>query len=128
MWQPLPLNQLVRNGQNETVTAAGKRNEKENLQEVAPQGADALHPRSVWIRFHPSIYGDMLDTVKQVTSQTLADYKAQNENSEELKVDLIDQRGQFNILEIMGPKSSQVLKGVMRPVAANNRQDFLQVR
>jgi len=126
VWQPLPLDQLVKNGQN--GTAAGKGKEKERPQEVAPQRADPLHLRSVWIRFHPSTYGDMLDTIKQVASQTLADYKARNENSEELKIDLVDRRGQFNVLEIMGPKSSQVLKGAMRPVAADNRQDFLQVR
>jgi len=122
IWQPCP------NSKATVQSNPAKHKGKGSVHDNPTEQTQPLRVRSVWLRFHPCIHDDILDTLKEAASQTLAEYKAQNPGSGELKVEIIDRRRQINIFEIMGPKSSQILKGVLRPVMPDKRNDFLSVR
>jgi len=49
------------------------------------------------------------------------------EEEKDIDVEIADLRGQINVFEIMGPKSSQVLRGALNPVLQDQRKDFTQV-
>lgn len=85
-----------------------------------------LTVRSVWLRFHPSVHILVFETLKEAASHCLSHYKSLYGDSEEATIDLIDLRGLINVFEIMGPKSSQVVKGALSPVTSEQRRDFLQ--
>lgn len=125
MWRPLPVPTVEQTSERDK---GGSVNDKGKGTATAqtPQ-ANSLRVRSLWIRFHPSVNNDMLDALKQVATQTLSEYKEQYRESEELKVEMVDRKGQMNVFEILGPKSSQILKGSLRLVATDKRKDFLQV-
>ncbi|KAH9480457.1 Ribonucleases P/MRP protein subunit POP1 [Psilocybe cubensis] len=80
--------------------------------------------RSVWLRFHPSVQTAVFNTLKDATSRSLTLYKARH--SEEALVEVIDIKRQLNIFEIMGPKSSQVIKGALTPIVSEKSREFLQ--
>ena len=125
IWQPCPIDKTASNFvQSDSVKVKGK----EKAQDTAIEQMQPLRVRSVWLRFHPCIHNEILEALKEAASQTLAEYKAQNPVAGELMIELIDRRRQFNTFEIMGPKSSQILKGVLRPVMPDKRNDFLNVR
>ena len=124
MWQPWKTD---RPPSNAVRIRSEKGKGKEMAQETAIEQTQPLRIRSVWLRFHPCIHTDILDALKEAASKTLAEYKAGNPATEELKIEVIDRRHQFNIFEIMGPKSSQILRGVLRPVMPDKRNDFLKV-
>jgi ribonuclease P/MRP protein subunit POP1 len=124
MWQPGPNGKTTSSAiQSNKMKGKGK----EKAQDTPNEQTQPICVRSVWLRFHPCIHIDILDTLKEAASQTLAEYKARNPATDELKMEIIDRRQQVNIFEIMGPKSSQILKGVLRPVMPDNRSDFLKV-
>jgi len=125
IWQPCPNSKAASNAVQSNAT---KHKGKERVHDDPTEQTQPLRVRSVWLRFHPCIHDDILDTLKEAASQTLAEYNARNPGAGELKVEIIDQRRQINIFEIMGPKSSQILKGVLRPVMPDKRKDFLNVR
>jgi ribonuclease P/MRP protein subunit POP1 len=122
VWQPYISGKSTSNAvQSNSVKPKGK----ERAQDTP---IEQTHHRSIWLRFHPSIHNDVLDALKEAASQTLTEYKAQNPVTDELKIEVVDRRQQVNIFEIIGPKSSQILKGVLRPVMPDKRDDFLKVR
>lgn len=83
--------------------------------------------RSVWLRFHPSVHTTVLDILKEAASYTLAEHKRSHEDSPETKVDIINLQGRFNVFEIMGPRSSQVIHGCLTPDRSEDRAEFSQV-
>lgn len=87
---------------------------------------DSMVPRSVWLRFHPSAHSEVLDTLRKAASQTLANYKATQDNVEEVNLEISDLKGHLNVFEIMGPKASQVIKGALSPVRSEQRGEFHQ--
>jgi ribonuclease P/MRP protein subunit POP1 len=87
---------------------------------------DPMTNRTIWLRFHPSVQLEVFDTLKQAASRTLVNYK-NNADSQEATLKIADLTRQVNVFEIMGPKSSQVIKGALSPVASENRKEFLQV-
>lgn len=87
---------------------------------------DPMTNRTIWLQFHPSVQLEVFDTLKQAASRTLVNYK-NNADSQEVTLKIADLTRQVNVFEIMGPKSSQVIKGALSPVASENREEFLKV-
>ena len=83
--------------------------------------------RTIWLQFHPSIQLEVFDTLKQAASQTLVKYKMDSNDFQEATLEIADLTTRINVFEIMGPKSSQVIKGALSPVASENRKEFLNV-
>lgn len=86
--------------------------------------------RLVWIRIHPSIFEDVYLVIQTSVSYALdAAKKANGPDSKVLLgVTICDLRERLNVFEIMGPKSSQVIKGAFKPIKAQGRKDFDAVR
>jgi len=78
--------------------------------------------RTLWLRFHPLIFDDVTRELRKATSKVLARL------SDETEVEIADIREQVNAFEIMGPKSSQVLRGALTAVNGDDRPDFKMVR
>ena len=52
---------------------------------------------------------------------------SESDDERRKKVEVVDLRGKFNIFELMGPKSSQVIKGALTPVPGDDREELNQV-
>jgi ribonuclease P/MRP protein subunit POP1 len=118
-----------------------KGKEKEREQETQPaQGSnqemhthssqeDTDNSRIVWIHSHPAAFDNVFSTLQSTASLSIdAIRRGSKEPIEEpLDVELEDLRGQVNVFEIMGPKSSQVIKGALTPVAEDKRDEFKKV-
>lgn len=81
-------------------------------------------PRTLWLRIHPVIFGDVTRELQKATSQVLDRPRS---SVEEIAVEIADLRGQVNTLEIMGPKSTQVLRGALTPIDKDDREEFKKV-
>ena len=90
-------------------------------------GQTGLTNRTIWLRFHPSVQIEVFDTLKEAASRTLDKYRANSTGPQEVTLKIADLRSHVNVFEIMGPKSSQVIKGALSPVASENRKEFLEV-
>ena len=88
---------------------------------------DPMTNRTIWLQFHPSVQLEVFDTLKQAASRTLAKYKTDSNNPKEVILEIADLTTHVNVFEIMGPKSSQVIKGALSPVTSENRKEFLKV-
>lgn len=84
--------------------------------------SDPSIKRTLWIRVHPSAWSEVWVTLKEACSNTLEEFrKEQKGNTEkdlesempEESIELVDLRSRINCFEIIGPKSSQVLRGVL---------------
>ncbi|KXN88226.1 Ribonucleases P/MRP protein subunit POP1 [Leucoagaricus sp. SymC.cos] len=83
---------------------------------------DTNRPRTLWLRIHPLIFNDVTRELQKATSDILARPRS---STEEIEVEITDLRGQVNAFEIMGPKSSQVLKGALTAASSGDeRADF----
>ncbi|OXG28540.1 ribonuclease P/MRP protein subunit POP1 [Cryptococcus neoformans Bt120] len=67
--------------------------------------------RRIWIRVHPSIFDQVFSTLKAVSGNTLAE---ENLSKRVQALQLRDLRGELESFEIMGPKSGEVLRRVLR--------------
>lgn len=67
--------------------------------------------RTVWLQIHPSVYDECYAALRASASSILQ--HASTSGQEEDAIEIADLRGQLNIFEITGPKSSQVLKGAL---------------
>ena len=83
--------------------------------------------RLVWICFHPSVYQQVHETLAEAAINLLAEIKEATTSEAKYDVEIADLRKQLNIFEIMGPKSSQVIKGALRPVMDDKRPEFRKV-
>ena len=108
---------IQRGGDKGKGKSKGKGKEKETA--TNPQ----QRIRTVWVRVHPSVTEEVHDALRMSASFTLDGAKQTGRVAE---VEMADLREQFNVFEVMGPKSSQVIKGALRPVA-DQRADFNQV-
>ncbi|KAF8527485.1 ribonucleases P/MRP protein subunit POP1-domain-containing protein [Hysterangium stoloniferum] len=101
----------------------GKRKEDSVLQTSTKPDPNAS--RTFWLRVHPSAWSEAWSAVRQAASLTLEDTCKEKETEEEV-VDLIDLRSQVNCFELTGPRSSQVFKGAITPVAGQNERSVFQ--
>lgn len=85
---------------------------------------------TIWIRCHPAVFDEVFATLQSSASHTLeaAQKAAAGKEFKDIDVEIADLRGQINVFEIMGPKSSQVIKGTLRPVGQDQREEFKKVR
>lgn len=78
--------------------------------------------RVVWIRCHPAAFGDVFSNIQSSISSVL-----QKSGTQRIDVELTDLRDCFNIFEIIGPKSSQVVTGALTPLKDQLAGEFKQV-
>lgn len=112
MWRPLAAQPAV-----DLVEAPSKSKANEN---------PALE-RTVWIRAHPAVHDQIFDALHDSASSVLDSFKKGSASDIPVEVEIVDMRGKINIFEIMGPKTSQVLKGALQPVE-DSREEFKKVR
>ena len=101
---------------------------------MKPALPDAL--RTVWVRIHPSAWQDAWDTVKEASSLTLNEYSQlqsliSGEGSKDIPeatIEIVDLRTYINCFEVMGPKSTQIIKGVFKLVNGDGRPAVREVR
>lgn len=115
LWRPRP---------EKEAAPAPKRSNGVVKQKEGQQGA-VISQSTVWIRCHPLIFHDILDCMKESIRACV--YAAQNKK-EAVEIELADLRDQFNIFELVGPKSSQIIHGALTPVKDDKREEFKQVR
>ena len=91
----------------------------------ADQSVD-IGMRTVWIKVHPSVFEEVYSELRTAASFALEAAKkaAPPPADKPYEVEIADLREHFNVFEIMGPKSSQVIRGALRPVAEDNRAEF----
>lgn len=113
-----------------------KKKDKEAPSSIPPGKSDPSTKRTLWMRVHPSAWSEVWDTLKEACSNTLEEFRKEQERNAkqdpELKmpeelIELIDLRSRINCFEIMGPKSSQVLRGVLT-ADHEERKTFHEVR
>ncbi|KAF8158346.1 ribonucleases P/MRP protein subunit POP1-domain-containing protein [Crassisporium funariophilum] len=132
IWQP--LNTHRPSEQSSAASSKGKAastkhdkgKEKEQTLLPSQKESTSMGSRTVWLRFHPSMHDDVFNTLTEVASLTLAKLGAPHRQDQEANVEIADLKGHVNIFEIIGPKSSQVIKGAVSPVPSEGRDDFLK--
>lgn len=138
IWKPLALippmtedlgdAQDLRNSGSESQKNAGKRKRKGKGKGKGSAQTDSNISRVVWLRSHPSVFNEVFSSLQLAASSVLdAAKRRMGEEERDIDVEIADLRGQINVFEIMGPKSSQVLKGALNPVPQDQRKDFTQV-
>lgn len=81
--------------------------------------------RSLWLRIHPGAYDAASSTLTRAAMRVLATAKEAGEPAAEIEI--ADLRGHVNAFELTGPKSSQVIHGVMKLVSEDKRKDVKEV-
>lgn len=81
--------------------------------------------RTAWFICHPSIFESAFRSL--VVSSSFAVEASVSGNKRKHKVEVLDLRGKFNIFELMGPKSSQVIRGALAPVFHDQSEEFTRV-
>ncbi|KAI0059540.1 POP1-domain-containing protein [Artomyces pyxidatus] len=116
-----PLNSNKEN----TSKRRRKKSNKGKEPEAAPVNLPGNEVRKVWVRCHPTIFKEVLWTLKTAISLTLEDLRRIPEHAGKVyEVMILDLRDAVNVFEIMGPKSSQVIKGALTPLLTDKRDDF----
>ncbi len=98
---------------------------KEKASEELPLPDETL--RSLWIRTHPAVHDQVFNALHESASSVLESFKNASDTEEPVEVEIADMRGKVNIFEIMGPKSSQVIKGALQPGPKDDRVGFKEV-
>lgn len=128
LWKPTPSTETPApkapsqtTHQKKKLTGKGK--EKEWPLESIPPQDPAI--RTVWVWTHPATYSDIFSALQASASLALESIKLSG--GPRTEVEIADFREHVNVFEIMGPKSSQVLKGALKPVKEENRDEFKKV-
>ena len=80
----------------------------------------------MWV--HPSVFERVFVELRTAASFALeAAKEAARPSDPTYEVQVADLREQLNVFEIMGPKSSQVIKGSLKPVVEDSREEFKKV-
>ncbi|KAF8340372.1 uncharacterized protein EI90DRAFT_2906355 [Cantharellus anzutake] len=72
--------------------------------------------RIVWVRFHPALFDDVRQALKAGAAAALDSSMERSEHHSETHLDIIDLRGSLNAFEIMGPRTGEILRRVLRIV------------
>ena len=93
---------------------------------ASPDSDDlARSTRTVWVVCHPSIFESAFRSLS--ISSSLAVEASESDDKRRHKVQIVDLRGKFNIFELMGPKSSQVIKGALVPILDGRCEELTHV-
>lgn len=98
--------------------------EKQTDDSASPEPSNG--PRVIWTRCHPSIFEDVFESLRTSASYVLEQSKKKGPQVH-AEIEIADLRGCINAFEIMGPMSSQVIKGVLSPVGNDDRKDVKKV-
>ncbi|KAI6041590.1 ribonucleases P/MRP protein subunit POP1-domain-containing protein [Pisolithus marmoratus] len=124
IWQPLALDSTA--SEAKTESKRSRKGRGKGKQEVTNDAA-VLDPSSqarvVWVRAHPAVFENVFEALKKSASHALHVNKS-NSPSAPFQVEMNDLRGSINAFEIMGPKSSQVIKGILSLAGDDEREDF----
>ena len=83
--------------------------------------------RVTWIWAHPSVFEQVYVELRTAVSFVLeAVAKTKNPSEKPYEVQVADLREKVNVFEIMGPKSSQIIRGALKPVD-DARDEFKKV-
>lgn len=86
---------------------------------------DLTSPRTVWVICHPSIFESAFRSLTVSSSFAIEGSESRDKRSN--KIDIVDLRGKVNIFELMGPKSTQVIKGAFNPILGGESKELNQV-
>ncbi|KAF9233375.1 ribonucleases P/MRP protein subunit POP1-domain-containing protein [Melanogaster broomeanus] len=96
-------------------------------QPLSPEPKSSSAPtapiRIIWVRAHPAVFEDVFEALRLSVSHTLQESKEKDPEAH-AEIEIADLRGSINAFEIMGPKSSQVIKGALSPAGGEDRVDF----
>ncbi|KAH9936178.1 NUC188 domain-containing protein [Fomitopsis serialis] len=128
LWQPATQSNSKPEGvqSEEDGTKSKKRRRKGKGKDKVHDGASgsAQPGRKVWIRVHPSAVHVAHQTLRLAASYALDAARTAEPNREVAEVEIADLRERVNVFEIMGPKSSQVIKGALKPTKDNDGTSF----
>ncbi|KAJ3515375.1 hypothetical protein NLJ89_g1799 [Agrocybe chaxingu] len=124
VWKPAD-SPTATTAEPDQINAKGKGKAKEPPS-VPAENAPSERIRCVWLRFHPSVHTEVLNILQGAASQTLATYKEVHGDSKEMTLEIANLKNHVNVFEIIGPKSSQVIRGALSPVHSDKRGDFLK--
>lgn len=102
----------------------GKGKEKQTDNSASPEPNTG--PRVIWVRCHPAIFEDVFESLRTSASYVLEQSKKKDPQLH-AEIEIADLRGCINAFEIMGPKSSQVIKGALSPAGNDDRKDVKKV-
>ncbi|TFY59286.1 hypothetical protein EVJ58_g5874 [Rhodofomes roseus] len=125
IWRPVTQERTNPEAAHSEVSKSKKRRGKGKgkAKERERASGQAQPPRKVWIRVHPSVVHVTHQTLRVAASYALDAAKTADPSREVAEVDIVDLREHVNVFEIMGPKSSQVIKGALKPTN-DNGDDF----
>lgn len=122
MWQPLPVGNTSAPTNAPPAEGSSKRRRK-GKNNVLANTTQQSPTRAVWVRSHPAVFDDIFAALQGSASLVL-DAEKQRHKDVYAEVKIADLRGSVNTFEIMGPKSSQVIKGALSSVVDDDRQEF----
>lgn len=110
--------------EKEKKRGKGKGKEKQTDDSTSPEPSTVS--RVIWIRCHPAIFEDVFESLRTSASYVLEQSKKKDPQVH-AEIEIADLRGCINAFEIMGPKSSQVIKGALSLVGNDDRKDVKKV-
>lgn len=93
---------------------------------VKPHEPTESNIRVCWVRAHPASFDMLFDTIRQAAGRVLKARRVEGKEHEQIQI--ADLREKVLAFELMGPKSTQVLRGALDPVRNEERAEFRQVR
>ena len=99
--------------------------DKKGKSKLPPSKPTEDTQRALWLRVHPEAYNAASSTLTRAAMRVLAAAKEAGEPAAEIEV--ADLRGHVNAFELTGPKSSQVIHGVMKLVSEDKRKEVKEV-
>lgn len=132
IWQPVTQTTGKRDTEDseqgeEPTVPKPKHKRRGKGKKKAQDTADTSPQRKVWVRVHPSAVHVAHQTLRTAASYALEAVRTAEPNRGEVAVEIADLREHVNVFEIMGPKSSQVIKGALKPTKENVGEEFLKV-
>ncbi|PCH40247.1 POP1-domain-containing protein [Wolfiporia cocos MD-104 SS10] len=120
IWEP----RAPDSGYSAAQTMVGsKRKQKGKGKNTGHSEAPSL-TRKVWIRVHPAVTTEVFHTLHTAASFALDAAKKAAGGEFKADVEVADLRENVNVYEIMGPKSSQVIKGALKPLCNSEDEEF----
>lgn len=120
---PVSANQPISRRARWKGTARTKGKEKDSSAAQVPEDQ-----RVVWVWVHPSVFEEVFKELRICVSLVLEKIKTANQSPQNtINVEIADLRQHLNVFEIMGPKASQVIRGALKPIFEDSRDDFKKV-
>ncbi|TFK70360.1 POP1-domain-containing protein [Pluteus cervinus] len=119
IWKANPIVSQDTETQKKSKTSS---NDKGKGKEKGTPSADL--EKVVWIRIHPSVSGEIKTILQSTISAVLENH--QKEGGVVVEIQMSELRDEVNVFEILGPKSNQVMRGALKPIPQDRREDFVK--